>query len=136
MLLAIATTSITLIPVTAIAYRAQIQTAGASEIIVPVILATICSTVVGIFFTIVFGKTKRWNYQCVIDREIAAGTIQINPDYIGPDPIVLPDDYVPAEEREAEAKKIDQENILKRKRQRKKRKKPKKKKRKQGGKIR
>ncbi|NLD11252.1 MAG: nucleoside recognition protein [Clostridiales bacterium] len=109
MLLAIATTSITLIPVTAIAYRAQIQTAGASEIIVPVILATICSTVVGIFFNIVFGKTKRWNYQCVIDREIAAGTIQINPDYIGPDPIVLPDDYVPAEEREAEAKKIDQE---------------------------
>ncbi|MCI7326473.1 nucleoside recognition domain-containing protein [Hornefia butyriciproducens] len=100
MLLAVATTSITLIPVTAIAFRAKIQTEGAAEIVVPVIIATTISTVTGIFFTIIFGKTKRWNYQACIDREIAAGTIQINENYIGPDPIVLPDDYVSAEDRD------------------------------------
>lgn len=93
MLLAVATTSITLIPVTAIAYRAQVQTAGAAEIIVPVIIATTISTVTGIFFTIVFGKMKRFKYDVIIEKEIAAGTIEINEDYIGNDPIVLPENY-------------------------------------------
>ena len=45
MLLAVATTSITLIPVTAIGLRASVQTAGAAEIIAPVIIATTISTV-------------------------------------------------------------------------------------------
>lgn len=93
MLLAISTTSITLIPVTAIAYRAQVQTAGAAEIIVPVIIATTISTITGIFFTIVFGKMKRWKLENIIEREIAAGTLEINEDYIGDDPIVLPEGY-------------------------------------------
>lgn len=89
MLLAVATTSITVIPVTAIGLRAGIQTQGAAEIIGPVILATTVSTVVGIFFTIVFGKMKHWRYDVLVEKEIAAGTLQINEDYIGPDPIVL-----------------------------------------------
>ena len=105
MLLAVATTSITVIPVTAIGLRSAVQTQGAAEIIVPVIIATTISTIVGIFFTIVFGKTKRWNYNAVIEREIAAGIIQINEDYIGPDPIVLPEGYVPAEQRTAGTEK-------------------------------
>lgn len=90
MLLAIATTSITLIPVTAIGLRAGVQAAGAAEIIAPVIIATIISTVTGIFFTILFGKFKIWKYDSIIEREIAAGTLEINEDYIGDDPIVLP----------------------------------------------
>lgn len=93
MLLAIATTSITLIPVTAIGLRAGIQTQGAAEIIAPVIIATTISTITGIFFTIVFGKMKRFKYDNIIEKEIAAGTLEINEDYIGDDPIVLPDSY-------------------------------------------
>ena len=92
MLLAIATTSITLIPVTAIGLRAGIQSKGAAEIIAPVIIATTISTITGIFFTIVLGKFKRWNYDNIIEKEIAAGTLEINEDYIGDDPIVLPEE--------------------------------------------
>ena len=93
MLLAVATTSITLIPVTAIGLRASVQTAGAAEIIAPVIIATTISTVTGIFFTIVFGKLKRFKYDVIIEKEIAAGTLEINEDYIGDAPIVLPENY-------------------------------------------
>lgn len=93
MLLAIATTSITLIPVTAIGLRAGVQAEGAAEIIAPVIIATIISTVTGIFFTILFGKLKIWKYDNIIEREIAAGTLEINEDYIGDDPIVLPQSF-------------------------------------------
>lgn len=100
MLLAVATTSITLIPVTAIGLRAGVQAQGAAEIIAPVIIATTISTVVGIFFTIVFGKMKRFKYDYIIEKEIAAGTLEINEDYIGDDPIVLPDDYVSANTEE------------------------------------
>ncbi|MDY6038472.1 MAG: nucleoside recognition domain-containing protein [Eubacterium sp.] len=91
MLLAIATTSITLIPVTAIGLRAGIQAKGAAEIIAPVIIATTISTITGIFFTIVLGKVKRWNYNNIIEKELAAGTLEINENYIGDDPIILPE---------------------------------------------
>lgn len=93
MLLAVATTSITLIPVTAIALRAGVDKTGAAEIIAPVIIATTISTIVGVFFTIVFGKLKRFKYDVIIEKEIAAGTLEINEDYIGNDPIVLPENY-------------------------------------------
>ncbi|MFR0902252.1 MAG: hypothetical protein ACLSFO_00720 [Anaerovoracaceae bacterium] len=59
MMLAIGTTSVTLLPVTVLGLRAAVQPEGAAEIIVPVIIATTISTVVGIFFTWLFGKTKR-----------------------------------------------------------------------------
>lgn len=63
MMLAIGTTSVTLLPVTVLGLRAAVQTEGAAEIIFPVIIATTCSTVVGIFFTWLFGKTKRWKWK-------------------------------------------------------------------------
>ena len=93
MLLAIATTSITLIPVTAIGLRAGVQAKGAAEIIAPVIIATAISTIVGVFFTIVLGKTKRWKFDNVVARDMAAGVLEINEDYIGDKPIVLPENY-------------------------------------------
>lgn len=93
MLLAITTTSITVIPVTAIGLRAAVQTEGAAEIIAPVIIATTISTVTGIFFTWLFQKTKRWRFDCVVEREIAAGTLEINEDYQGSNPIQLPEGY-------------------------------------------
>lgn len=102
MLLAVATTSITLIPVTAIGLRAGIQAQGAAEIIAPVIIATTISTVTGIFFTIVFGKMKRFKYDYIIEQEIAAGTIEINEEYIGDDPIVLPEGYQSVNAKEEE----------------------------------
>ena len=64
--MAISTTSITLIPVTAMGLRAAVQTEGAAEIIAPVIIATTISTVTGIVFTIIFEKTKKWKFENVI----------------------------------------------------------------------
>lgn len=90
-LLAIATTSITLIPVTVLGLRSAIETSGAAEIIGPVILATTISTVVGVLATYLLGKVKFWKYDYIIAKQKAAGTLEINEDYIGPDPIVLDD---------------------------------------------
>lgn len=94
MLMAISTTSITLLPTTAIGIRAAIQAEGAAEIIVPTIIATTISTVVGITCSLIFQKTKRWKLENVIANEIAAGTLEVNDEYIGNDPIVLPEGYV------------------------------------------
>ncbi len=94
MLLALDTTSITLIPVTCIGLRAAVQASGATEIIMPCILATTCSTIVGITATLLLGKLKRFKYDYLVEKHIAAGTLEINEDYIGDDPIILPDDYV------------------------------------------
>lgn len=94
MMLAIGTTSVTLLPVTVLGLRAAVQTEGAAEIIVPVIIATTISTVVGITFTIIFQKTKRWKWENVIEKEIAAGTLELNEHYQGDNPIVLPEGYV------------------------------------------
>jgi spore maturation protein A len=93
MLMAISTTSITLIPVTAIGLRASVQTEGAAEIIAPVIIATAISTIVGVFFTILFGKMNRFKFENVCAKEIAAGRLEINEDYVGDNPIVLPEGY-------------------------------------------
>lgn len=89
MLLAIATTSITLLPVTALALRSAVQVEGATEIIGPVILATTISTATGIIATILLGKLKRYKLEAIIQKEIAAGTLEINENYIGNDPIKL-----------------------------------------------
>ena len=89
MMLAIGTTSVTLLPVTVLGLRAAVQTEGAAEILLPVILATICSTVVGCVFTWVFQKTKRWKWENVIEKEIAAGTLEINENYMGDSPIEM-----------------------------------------------
>lgn len=94
MLMAISTTSITLLPTTAIGIRAAIQAEGAAEIIVPTIIATTISTIVGVTCSLIFQKTKRWKLENVIEREIAAGTLEVNDEYIGNDPIVLPEGYV------------------------------------------
>lgn len=93
MMLAIGTTSVTLLPATVLGLRAAVQTEGAAEIIVPVIIATTISTVVGIFFTWLFGKTKRWKWENVIEKEIAQGTLELNENYLGDSPIVLPEGY-------------------------------------------
>ena len=94
MLMAISTTSITLLPTTAIGIRAAIWAEGAAEIIVPTIIATTISTVVGVVCSLIFQKTKRWKLENVIEREIAAGTLEVNDEYVGNDPIVLPEGYV------------------------------------------
>ncbi|MGC2872775.1 nucleoside recognition domain-containing protein [Ihubacter sp. rT4E-8] len=93
MLMAISTTSITLIPVTAIGLRSTVQTTGAAEIIAPVIIATTISTITGVAFTLLFQKVKKWKWENVIEKEMAAGRLEINEDYIGDSPIVLPEGY-------------------------------------------
>lgn len=93
MLMAVATTSITLIPVTAMGLRAGVQTEGAAEIIAPVILATICSTVTGVVCTLLFQNMKKWKFENIVEKEIAAGRLEINEEYIGNNPIKLPEGY-------------------------------------------
>ncbi len=93
MLMAISTTSITLIPVTAIGLRSAVQVEGAAEIIAPVIIATTISTITGIVCTLIFQNFKGWKWENVIAAEIAAGTLEINENYIGDSPIVLPEGY-------------------------------------------
>lgn len=93
MLMAISTTSITLIPVTAMGLRSAVQVEGAAEIIAPVIIATTISTATGIICTLIFQRMKRWKWENVIEAEIAAGTMVINENYVGDKPIVLPAGY-------------------------------------------
>ena len=93
MLMAISTTSITVLPVTVISIRASIQAAGAAEIIVPTIIATTISTIVGITMSLILQRTKGWKFENVIAKEIAAGTLELNEDYQGENPIVLPEGY-------------------------------------------
>lgn len=93
MLMAISTTSITLIPTTVMGLRAAVQTSGAAEIIAPTIIATTISTVVGITCSLLFQNMKKWKFENVVEREIAAGRLEINEEYIGDNPIVLPEGY-------------------------------------------
>lgn len=82
MFLAINTTSVTLIPTTVLALRSSAGSANPTEVLGPIIVATIISTAVGITATILLGKTRGWNLQNVIDKERAAGTLELNEDYI------------------------------------------------------
>lgn len=91
MLMAISTTSITLIPVTVMALRSAVQVEGAAEIIAPVIIATTVSTVTGVVCTLIFQNMKRWKWENVIEEEMAADTLQLNENYEGTNPIVLPE---------------------------------------------
>ena len=95
MMLAIGTTSVTLLPATVLGLRAAVQTEGAAEIIMPVIIATTISTIVGIVCTLIFQNFKNWKWENVIEKEIAAGTLELNDNYeLGENPIVLPEGYV------------------------------------------
>lgn len=87
MLLAISTTSITLIPVTVLALRSAVQVEGAAEVVGPVILATTISTITGITATILLSKTKRFKLENIIEKERESGTLEINEEYVGNDPI-------------------------------------------------
>lgn len=89
MLLAISTTSITLLPVTLLALRSSVQVEGATEVVGPIILATTISTVVGIVSSILLSKTKRFKLENVIEKEKLAGTLEINEAYVGKDAINL-----------------------------------------------
>ncbi len=89
MLLAISTTSITLIPVTVLALRSSVQVSGAAEVVGPVILATTISTVVGVGANILLSKTKKFKLENIIAREKEAGTLEINEHYVGNNPIEL-----------------------------------------------
>lgn len=94
MMLAIGTTSVTLLPSSAIAMRAAVQTDGAAEILMPVIIATCISTATGIICSLIFQNLKGWKFENVVAKEIAAGTLELNENYEGKNPIVLPEGYV------------------------------------------
>lgn len=69
MMLAIGTTSVTLIPTTVLGLRASVQAEGAAEVLVPIIMATTISTIIGIFFSLTFKNFKRWKWENVLENE-------------------------------------------------------------------
>ena len=89
MVMAISTGSICLIPTTVIAMRTAIQAEGAAEIVGPTILTTMCAAIVCVIMTKLLGRLKVFKYDNIIEKERAAGKLQINEDYIGNDPLVL-----------------------------------------------
>lgn len=89
MVMAISTGSICLIPSNIIATRSAVDTAGAAEIVGPVILTTLVAALVCIISTKLLGKLKIFNYNALIEKDRAAGRLQINEEYIGDDPLTL-----------------------------------------------
>lgn len=69
MLMAMSTSSVTLIPATIIGIRAAANSANASEIIAPVILATGISTTVAITMTKILEKLPRYRYPDSADED-------------------------------------------------------------------
>ncbi len=89
MVMAISTGSICLIPTTVIAMRTAVQAEGAAEIVGPTILTTMCAAIVCVVMTKLLGRLKVFKYDNIIEKERAAGKLQINEEYIGNDPLVL-----------------------------------------------
>ena len=89
MIMAITTGSICLLPTSVIAIRSAVQTEGAAEILGPTVLASFCGAVVCVVVTKLLNKVKYFQYEYNIEKERAAGTLLINENYIGDDPIVL-----------------------------------------------
>lgn len=82
MFLAINTSSVTLLPTTVIALRSAAGSANPTEVVGPVILATIISTVTAIICAKTFSKMKGYKLENVIEKERAAGTLQLNEEYV------------------------------------------------------
>ena len=89
MVMAISTGSICLIPSNIIATRSAVETAGAAEIVGPVILTTLVAAIVCIISTKLLGKLKIFRYDYLVEKDRAAGRLQINEDYIGDDPLTV-----------------------------------------------
>ncbi len=89
MVMAISTGSITILPTTAIAMRSAVQSEGAAEIVGPTILTTLCAAAVCVIMTKLLNKIKIFTYDYNIEKERAAGTLLINEEYIGDDPLEL-----------------------------------------------
>ncbi len=78
MFLAINTSSVTLIPTTVLALRSAAGSTDPTIVVGPIILATIISTTVAIICAKLFSKTKMWKLENVIEKERAAGTLELN----------------------------------------------------------
>ncbi|MFT5874099.1 MAG: spore maturation protein A [Clostridium sp.] len=83
MFIAINTSSVTLIPTIVLALRSSAGSTNPTQIVGPVILATLISTITAITFATLFSKTKIWKLENVIEKERAAGTLQLNENYSG-----------------------------------------------------
>lgn len=81
MFLAINTSSVTLIHTTVLAMRASAGAEMATDVVGPIIVTTIISTLTAIIAVLILGKVKMWDLQNVIDKEREAGTLVLNPDY-------------------------------------------------------
>lgn len=89
MVMAISTGSICIIPSNIIATRNAVDPTGAAEIVGPVILTTLVAALVCIISTRLLGKIKIFQYDYLVEKDRAAGRLQINEEYEGDDPLTL-----------------------------------------------
>ncbi len=89
MVMAISTGSICLLPTSVIAMRTAVQAEGAAEIVGPTILTTFAAGIVCVIMTKLLGRLKCFRYDYIIEKERAAGTLRINKEYIGDDPLTI-----------------------------------------------
>ena len=82
MFLAINTSSVTLIPTTVIALRTAAGSSAPAEVVGPIILSTIISTTIAIICASLFSKAKCWKWENVLAKEAAAGTLELNENYV------------------------------------------------------
>lgn len=82
MFLGINTSSVTLIPTTVIALRTAAGSENATEVVGPIILATIISTATAIIVAKLLSKAKMYKWENVLEREKLAGTLELNEEYV------------------------------------------------------
>ncbi len=62
MFLVLNTSGLTIIPISIMAYRAQLGAQNPTDVFIPILIATFFSTVVGLIVTAMFQKLKIWNW--------------------------------------------------------------------------
>lgn len=75
MFLVLNTSGLTIIPVSIMAYRAKAGASDPSDIFIPILLATLCSTLVGLFITCIYQKINLFNKAILLAVGVVAGLV-------------------------------------------------------------
>jgi spore maturation protein SpmA len=82
MFLVMNTTSVTLFPVTIFMYRAQSGSAQATSVFLPIILATLCSTIIGLCATLYIQQRKKLAAKLLLSAAFAGGALLLISDIL------------------------------------------------------
>lgn len=75
MFLVLNTSGLTIIPVSIMAYRAKAGAADPTDIFIPILLATLCSTLVGLFITCLYQKINLFSKAILLAMGVVAGLV-------------------------------------------------------------